>query len=161
MSTIHPTRVDSWTVTLEVENPTQPGVMVDFGIWDKKAGGDVDSEERIYYPGAMGPPISLGGRVTVTQVTLSRLYRLQRDHTGYPAGKEGGISMLIAAVGGSDVKISQTPMDIHSHKITTGVTPIVYLGTLKTVNIPTHDSEASDPALVEVVCSIAAPPTKT
>jgi hypothetical protein len=126
--------------------------MIDYGIWDKKTGGGVDSEERIYYPGAMQPPISLGGRKTVTQVTLQRLYRLQRDHDP--------IQQLIDAVGRSTVEIHQTPMDIHGN-IYKGGGPIVYNGTLKTLNLPEHDSEGNDPAYVEIVCTVASPPTSS
>jgi hypothetical protein len=124
--------------------------MIPYGIWDKKSGGGVDSEELIYYPGAMQPPISLGGRKTVAQVTLQRLYRLQRDHDK--------IQQLIDAVGRSVVEIQQHPMDIHGNIYGS---PIVYNGTLKTLNLPDHDSEANAAAMIEVVCTIAAPPTST
>jgi hypothetical protein len=145
-----PTRQDTWAITLFVEHPHNPGSMINYAVWDKKSGGGVDSEERVYYPGAMAPPISLGGRKTVGQVTLQRLYRLGRDHDP--------IQQLIDAVGVSRVSIHQQPMDIHGNVYGS---PIVYNGTLKTLNIPDHDSEGNDPAMIEVVCTIAAPPTST
>jgi hypothetical protein len=145
-----PTRADTWRINLRVEHPHNPGSMIDYTVWDKKTGGGVDSEERIYYPGGMVPPISLGGRKTVANVTLQRLYRLQRDHDK--------IQQLIDAVGVSAVTISQHPMDIHGNVYGS---PIVYNGTLKTVNLPDHDSEGNDPAMIEVVVSVAAPPTST
>jgi hypothetical protein len=124
--------------------------MIDYGIWDKKTGGAIDSEERIYYPGAMASAISLGGRKTVSEVVLSRLYRLQRDHDP--------IQQLIDAAGRSAIEIHQQPMDIHGNVYGS---PIVYGGTLKTVTLPEHDSESNDPALLEITCTIPAPPTST
>ena len=150
-SQIKPTRVDTWSITLSVEHPHVEGSMINYGIWDKKTGGEVDSEERVYHPGAMGPPISLGGRKIPGQVTLSRLYRLGRDHDN--------IQQLIDAAGGSRIVISQQPMDIHGNVY--GGSPIVYTGTLKTVNLPEHDSEGTDPAMIEVVCTIDGNPSST
>jgi hypothetical protein len=149
-TTVKPTRQDTWQITLSVEHPHNPGSMISYGVWDKKSGGGVDSEERVYYPGGMAPPISLGGRKSTEQVTMSRLYRLGRDHDP--------IQQLIDAVGRSRITISQQPMDIHANIYGR---PIVYVGTLKTVNLPDHDSEGNDPAMVEVVCTIDGIPTST
>lgn len=151
MSTqIKPTRQDTWAISLQVEDPRNPGVMLNLGIWDKKTGGNVDSEERVYYPGAMGPPISLGGRKSTDQVTLTRLYRLGRDHDS--------VQRLIDAAGISRIVVSQQPLDIYGNVYGR---PIVYTGTLKTVNIPESDSEGNDPAMIEIVCTIAGTPSST
>jgi hypothetical protein len=151
MSTqIKPTRADTWQITFSVEHPHNPGQMINYGVWDKKTGGGVDSEERVYHPGGMAPPISLGGRKSTGQVTLQRLYRLGRDHEN--------IQQLVDAVGISRIVISQHPMDTHGNIYGR---PIVYVGTLKTLNVPDHDSEGNDPAMVEAVCTIDATPTST
>lgn len=151
MSTqVKPTRADTWQISLSVENPKNPGVMVNWGIWDKKTGGGADSEELVYYPGGMSPPISLGGRKTTTDVTLQRLYRLGRDHDN--------VQQLFDAVGRSRVTIAQQPMDVHGNIYGR---PIVYRGTLKTCNVPDADSEGNAAALIEVVCTIDNTPTST
>lgn len=151
MSTqLNPTRQDTWVIHLKVEHPVN-GNMIDYGVWDKKTGGGVDSEERIYYPGGMEPPISLGGRKSTGQVTLQRNYRLGRDHDP--------IQQLIDAAGRSAVIISQHPMTRSGQVY--GSSPIVYRGTLKSVNLPEVDSEGNDPAMLELVCTIDATPTST
>ena len=150
MSTqIKGTRQDTFLVNLSVENPHVPGQMVQWGIWDTKTGGDLDSEERLYYPGGMLPPYSLGGRILPQQVTISRNYRIARDHFH--------VQQLLDGVGKSNVIISQFPMDKYGHEHTPA---IVYRGTLKTVTVPEHNSESSsDPAMISVVCTIDSAPT--
>jgi hypothetical protein len=152
MSTqIKGTRQDTFLVTLSVENPHKLGNFINYGTFDTKTGGEVDSEERLYYPGGMQPPYSLGGRVTPGQVTLTRNYRLGRDHDN--------IQQLIDAVGRSRVKVSQQPMDRYKNSYGR---PIVWTGTLKTLTLPEHNSEStSDPGMIEVVCTIDKPPTST
>jgi hypothetical protein len=152
MSTqIRGTRLDTFLVTLSVEHPHNPGHMIDYGIWDTRTGGEIDSEERLYYPGGMANPYSLGGRKTPGNVTLSRNYRLGRDHDN--------IQQLIDAAGVSAIKVSMQPMDRYKNRYGS---PIVWTGTLKTVTLPEHNSEStSDPGMIELVCTIDNPPTST
>lgn len=150
-SVIKGTRQDTFLVNLRVEHPHNLGHFIDYGIWDTKSGGEIDSEERLYYPGGMQPPYSLGGRVNPGQVTLSRNYRLGRDHDG--------IQQLIDAVGRSRIIVSVQPMDRYKNRYGR---PIVWTGTLKTVTLPEHNSEStSDPGMIELVCTIDKPPTST
>src|SRR6516162_4711333 len=126
MSTqIRGTRQDTFLVNLQVEDPHQPGTWWDFGIWDTKTGGDLDSEERLYYPGGMLPSYSLGGRVLPQNVTLTRNYRIHRDHFN--------LQKLLDGVGIASVIIQQFPMD--KYKTVHGPA-IVWRGTLKTVIPP-------------------------
>jgi len=53
---------------------------VDYGVWDTFSGGEVASEEVKYRPGGMAAQVSLGGSTTVENITVSRLYVLERDH---------------------------------------------------------------------------------
>ena len=150
------TRLDTWQVNVMVEHPDQPGVFIDYDVWDTKTGGALDSEERLYYPGGMRDPYSLGGRILPGQVTVSRNYRVERDHFGY--GKTPGVQQLIDSVGISRVIVSQHMMD-RFHKLYES-SPIVYTGTLKTVTLPEHNSEsASDPAMIELVITVDTKPT--
>jgi hypothetical protein len=136
-----PTRQDTWAVTVFVENLLVPGrPMQNLGIWDKKSGGEVDSEEYKYSPGAMAGTISLGGRKNVGNVTVSRLYRLMRDHTSEH-------QMLITGVGKARATVSQQPLDVDGNVFGP---PLVLRGTLKRVTPPEVDSESSDAAMVEL-----------
>ena len=152
MSTILATRQDTWLVALRVEDPDNPGPpFKDWGVWDTKTGGDLDSEERLYYPGGMKPPYSLGGRILPGQITLTRNYRIHRDHWRFQE--------LINAVGKSGVQVQVFPMDKYGKEHTPA---IVYTGTLKTVTPPEHNSESSsDPGMITVVITVDSAPTAT
>jgi len=150
MSTIRPTRDDTWRVTLRVEDPNNPGNMINYGLFDAKDGGEVDSEEKIYHPGGMSPPVSLGGRVNVGNIILRRNYRLVRDH-------DGAVLNLINAVGKSRAEVSQQPMTIQGAPYGQA---LVYTGTLKRVTPPTHDSEGTEAAMLEIEVTCDIPPTK-
>jgi hypothetical protein len=146
-----PTRVDTWQINVRVENVRDPNrPMMDLGIWDKKDGGEVDSEEYKYSPGGMAQQVSLGGRKLVGNVTVSRLYRLLRDHATVH-------QMLISGAGRARMILATQPLDIDGNAGTSR--PIVYNGTLKRCTPPTIDSESSDPAMIELEMTIEGEPT--
>lgn len=124
-------RQDQNAVTFSVDG-------VDLGVWDKLSGGEVDSEETRYKPGGMGAPITLGGSVEVGELTVSRLYVLARDHDR--------IHWLISRVGKGVATVARQPLDADGNAYGA---PLVYAGTLKTVNPGEIDSESSDALLVE------------
>jgi hypothetical protein len=137
----HGTRQDTFVVRLEVEGNT-------FGIWDKKTGGELDSDEVKYYPGGMNPAISLGGRKVPGNITLQRNYDLVQDHDK--------INTLYDAVGRGAVKVSQRPMDIddnegYGHSI-------IWTGKLKRVLVPDVDSESTTASLIEIEVSVDGEP---
>lgn len=147
--TIQGTRQDTWQISLWVEdvgNPNRP--MMPLGTFDKKSGGEVDSEEYKYKPGAMAESISLGGTKNVGNVTTSRLYRLVRDHQDLT-------QRLINGVGKARVRMAQQPLDIDGNAFGR---PIVYNGTLKRFTPPEHDSESADPALYEIEITVEGQP---
>lgn len=102
------------------------------GVFDTLSGGEADSEETLYNPGGMAPAVSLGGRKTVSAVTLGRLYRLERDHDIVRA--------LLPKRGKARVSVSRQPLDVDGNPFGS---PFVYTGTLKTVTLPDTDSEDS------------------
>jgi len=130
--TVNPTREDTFSVTVTVGSWNT-------GVWDKKSGGELDSDDGIYYPGAMGPQIALGGRRKPGNITVSRLYRLQRDHDT--------IQRLLDAVGKQLVTVKQQPLDIDGNAYGA---PIVMNCRLKKVTPPTHDSSSSNAAMIEL-----------
>jgi hypothetical protein len=113
--------------------------MGNLGTWDKFEGGEVDSDEQKYSPGGMAPPVSLGGAVQMGNVTVSRLYVLERDH---PV-----VHTLLSKVGIAQIRVSKQPLDVN--KVPYG-RPLVYTGKIKTVTPPEHDSTSSDPALIQI-----------
>lgn len=143
-----PTRQDTYAITVTVFRPDNPSIPLIKGVWDKMSGGEVDSAESKYHPGAMGDPISLGGRKTAGNVTVSRLYRLGRDHDA--------MQSLINAVGKSKVTISKQPLDLDANVYGS---PIVYNGTLKRVSPPDVDSETSEAGIIELEVTVDGYPT--
>ena len=142
-----PTRQDTQRITLMIQDP-QDNNWKDFGVWDKKTGGAIDSEDYKYKAGGMVPQESLGGTRTIDDVTLTRLYRHERDHLRF--------QKLISWTGRAECIVSQFILDIDGN-VFGG--PIVWRGKLKTTTPPEHDSESTDPAFVELVISPANDPT--
>jgi hypothetical protein len=135
------TRADTRHVTVSIAGRH-------LGTFDYKEGGQVDSDTVSHKPGGMGEKVSLGGSRTVENVTLRRLYDLQRDHV---------ISQLyINWVGKAQVVIVDQPLDPDGHPFGA---PIQYRGTLKRFQFPTHDSNSSDPAVLEIEVEINGSPT--
>jgi len=120
----------------------------DFGIWDKRSGGELDSEETTYYPGNMSDRISLGGRVVPGNNTLQRLFAGDRD--------QRQLATLYKCVGKAAVTITEQPLDRDGNAYGN---PIVWTGTLKKVASPNRDSESNNPALIEIEVSTEGRPT--
>ena len=133
-------RQDQFAITLKVAGH-------DFGFWDKKTGGELDSDEVKYYPGATDQSVSLGGRVTPGNITLQRLYDRDDD--------DPFIQILFNAVGKGSAIVTQRPMDSDSNLFGNRIT---WLGTLKRVLVPDVDSEATGAALLEVEITVAGSP---
>lgn len=128
-------RLDQYAVTVSIDGVT-------LGVFDKLSGGKYDSEETKYKPGGMAPQISLGGSKMVDNVTVSRLFRLDRDLPLVPT--------LKAKVGNGQVTISKQSLDTNRNPYGT---PDVYTGTLKSATFPEPDSESNNAALMELEVS--------
>jgi hypothetical protein len=115
------------------------------GVWDKVSGFETDSSETKYKPGGLAPEVPLGGSVSVSNGTVSRLYDLQRDHQS--------VKRWLGKVGKADVIVNKQPLDIDGNIFGD---PLVYTGKLKMVSPPEVDSESSDAALLEIEVSSAA-----
>lgn len=124
-------RQDQYAVSMTVDGTP-------LGVYDKLTGGEIDSEETKYKPGGMGSAVSLGGSVEVGNLTISRLYVLNRDHDN--------IHWLLSRAGKGQVVVNRQPLDVDGNAYGR---PLVYTGTLKTVTPPEVDSESSDAALLE------------
>lgn len=130
-------RQDQYNVTVTVDT-TQ------LGTFDKMTGGELDSEELKYKPGAMAAEVSLGGSQTVSNLVLSRLYRLDRDLSQVP--------FLKSRVGKGDVTVAKQSLDVDGNPFGT---PIIYRGKLKKLTLPEVNSEGSNAALLELEVSSA------
>lgn len=133
-----PTRKDTYRISVFVEGMTWTD-----RVWDKKSGGAVDSDEVKYNPGGMAPPVSLGGKKTVENITVSRLYRHERDHLI--------VDDLFNKVGKASMSVQQQPLDINGAPFGN---PIIWRGTLKRVTAPEVDSESNEAALIELEMTI-------
>jgi hypothetical protein len=110
------------------------------GVFDVLTGGETDSDELKYKPGGMAPLISLGGVVTVGQLIVSRLYRLQRDHLQ--------VHWLLGRVGKGNVVVNKAVLDPDGNAFGK---PLVTKGVLKRVTPPEVDSNATgDAAVIEL-----------
>lgn len=109
------------------------------GVWDTFSGGEADSDDTQHRPGGMGEQESLGGPKTRGNFTISRNYRLERDH---PIAKwldsQAGIGRVVAV-----------RQYLNPDKTPAGE-PVTYTGTLKSVTPPDHDSNSSDAAMLSI-----------
>lgn len=142
-----PQREDTASIRVYIQHIGQTA-FVNTGVWDKRSGGEVDSEETVYYPGEMADRISLGGRVTPGNNTLSRLFRGERD--------QDNLGKWFADVGKAAVRIVEQPLDINGSAYGR---PIVWNGTLKRVTSPPRDSEGTGAAMVEIEVTTTGRPT--
>jgi hypothetical protein len=129
-------RVDQYDVRVSVDG-------VNLGTFDKFTGGEIDSEETTYKPGAMGPRIALGGSQTPGNVTVSVLYDLSRF--------QSIIHWLIGRAGKGAMVINKQPLDVDGNAFGRA---LVYPGTLKQVHPPEPDSEANDAAQLELEMTV-------
>lgn len=129
-------RENQYLITLTVDGE-------DFGIWDKTGGGAADSEEQKYQPGGGQPMLSLGGRQTVENVTVSKIFT-DAIRLKLPA-------LLQKRGNGQAVVIKQSTDGSY---VPNGK-PLIYKGVLKAATPPDADSESSDAGLIEVEISSA------
>jgi hypothetical protein len=135
------TRQDTWIIRVFLNGNS-------LGVWDKKTGGALDSDDIKYYPGGMKQPQSLGGKRTTDNVTLQRIYDRNDDHSI--------INDLFNAAGKGKVSIHTKPMDVDGLEF--GNASIVRNGILKRVAEPDIDSESTSAALLEIEVTISGYP---
>lgn len=121
-------RTDQERVTVRVDD-------LDLGVFQTFNGGGSAADDTKNRPGGMGPEESLGGPVSRDAFTVSRLYKLERDHPIYKAlDSKTGAARVVAVR--QKLNRDRTPFG----------DPITYTGTLIKVTPPDHDSNASDRA---------------
>jgi hypothetical protein len=130
-------RLDQYAVSVSIDGTS-------LGVFDKMSGGEIDSEETKYKQGGMVPPVTLGGSISVGNVTVQRLFRLDRDKQQE--------SFLKSRVGKGSVTVSKQSLDVDGNPYGS---PTVYRGTYKQLTFPEPDSESSAAALLQIEVSSA------
>jgi hypothetical protein len=106
----------------------------------------MDSEETKFRPGGMAQELALGGSQTLENLTVARLFNLSRDLSV--------VKRWYARAGKARVTAVEQFLDTDGNAFGQ---PVSYVGKLKSVSIPEHDSESSDPALVELEITLTSP----
>lgn len=131
-------RRDMFSIHLVVDGINW-GSNPDAYIWTTKTGGATTSETVKIYPGAMRKQVSLGGRQTTENITLTRPYG-ELDH--------GRLDKLRAACGKAKCTVAVAPLDPEGNTWGNAET---YTGTLMRVTPPDVDAAATtDGAMIEV-----------
>ena len=112
------------------------------GVWDKKAGGAPTAQDTKYRPGGMAPEVSLGGPVSVDNVTLTRMYD--------PVAQKALLKTLMGLVGRARIAVTQTDLDQFGAPLGS---PFTYSGTLIKVTPPDADSMSNSASLIEIEIS--------
>lgn len=112
------------------------------GVFDKRAGGGVDSTEQKYKPGGMAPEVTLGGSQTVPNVTLTRLFDRQRDLEL--------VRWLMTRCGRGAATCSDQYLDADGNPYGS---PYIYTGILKSVKPGDADSNSNNADLYELEIS--------
>jgi hypothetical protein len=119
---------------------------IDLGVFSQFEGGAKKSDDTKDRPGGMGPEESLGGLPTRDPFTVSRRYKLERDH---PLAK-----LLDSKVGsGRVVAVRQM---LNPDKSPAGE-PITFTGTLMEYVHPNHDANSGDRKTVALQVSADEP----
>ena len=108
---------------------------MNLGTFQTFAGGGSAADDTKNRPGGMGPEESLGGPVSRDAFTVSRLYKLERDHP---------IFKTIDGLTGS-ARVVAVRQKLQKDRSPFG-DPTTYTGTLIKVTPADHDSNASDRA---------------
>lgn len=113
------------------------------GVWDRFEGGEIDSETRQYRAGGMAAPEALPGAPTVSDITISRGYRSERD---------AALERWLVANIGEWATVGKQALDRRAQPIPGGL--INFRCVLKGITTPTVDSEGTEVQMLSVVFTV-------
>ncbi len=116
-------------------------------VFDTFKGGAATAKETKYRPAnGTEDEVTLGGSVSIGNITLGRLYQSDID---------GWVHWLLNQCGKANVTVSKQPLDQNGKNFGT---PLNYKGVLNAVTPPDTDSDKGDAAsMIEVEVSTVAP----
>lgn len=114
----------------------------DLGVFQTFEGGELKSDDTKNRPGGMAPEESLGGFSSRDPITVTRNYKLERDHPQ--------IGFLNQQVGRGKVVIVRTVLDVDANPVGD---PITYTGRLMSCTPGNHDSASADPKMLSLEVS--------
>jgi hypothetical protein len=129
-------RQDQWLNTLTIDGKS-------YGVWDTMTGGDVEATETKYKPGGMQPETSLGGSTSVSNITLGKLLKAERDWDLIRG-------LMAARVGKAECLVARQPLDVDANPVGK---PITYSGILNQVNPGDTDASSTSAQTWTIVVS--------
>lgn len=118
------------------------GPMVSLGTFERRSGGAVSATDVKFRPGGSPTETSLGGSRTTENVTISRVFDLDRDNEL--------LKRLASVVGQAKVTVSQQPMT--ADYVPRG-TPTIWSGILIKATPPEADSGGNATSMMELEVS--------
>lgn len=117
-------------------------------VFDKMSGGNITATDKKYRPAnGTEDELSLGGTTSVSNITVSRLYRADID---------AWIHWIMNQVGKATMYVAKQPLDANGAPFGTSLN---YKGTLIDCTPPATDSSSENPAIIELQQSAVTPIT--
>jgi hypothetical protein len=114
---------------------------INLGVCAFKSGGQIEADDVKYRPGSMEPQQSLGGPVSVENVTIRRMFDPEM---------RGVFHALASLCGKASMTVTSQPLDADGNP---EGDPQVYRGILIRVTPPSSDANANDAAELELEMS--------
>lgn len=128
-------RQDKWSNTVTIDGQR-------WGVWDTLSGGEAAATETKYKKGAMQPEKSLGGTVSIGNLTLGRL--LEKEDW------EPMRQLMISRAGKAPATVARQPLDDDGNPFGK---PLTYTGKLLTVTPGDTDSNSESAQVWQIVVS--------
>jgi len=116
---------------------------INYGVWDKRSGGEAVAKELKYRPGGMGNEVAYTTLPSPTTVTVSRVMENDRDWEFFR-----NIAQVAGRLGAS---VSEQPLDNDGNP---WGNPVVYSGIYLGVKQGNVDWTSDNPRMIEIDVSV-------